>query len=388
MRNPAILLLVMIMFSFGCNNPQKPAATGNTDSLKMKQDADNLNNILKKVDVPSQIFSAPGDQLSLVKGKKGTVIFLDPSDLETEDGGAPGKQVIVELKEMTTGADLARANAQTMSNGKLLVSGGAYYINMTSGGKQLKLKKDKDLKVAFPKFTDSTMSVFYGQRDSTGRMNWQPANQQFTSKNGYGVNTEDTMDNRSIMVYNSKNYKLMGYVGNDSTYKRDTATLGALKYKAIAEKNTSDSIFREKSKAFIKMTEKLNKNLYDITNIKQLGWINCDRFARLEQKTSITYTIDPKDSITYAHVYLVYKDINSVVDNVFYDTQTTGTRDFDNSPIGYKARLIAVTNRNGELLACKMDMTIANNQHTLIVWKKTTPEELNSYFDPGNNWGQ
>ena len=136
------------------------------------------------------------------------------------------------------------------------------------------------------------------------------------------------------------------------------------------------------------MTEKLNKNLYDITNIKQLGWINCDRFARLEQKTSITYTIDPKDSITYAHVYLVYKDINSVVDNVFYDTQTTGTRDFDNSPIGYKARLIAVTNRNGELLACKMDMTIANNQHTLIVWKKTTPEELNSYFDPGNNWGQ
>ena len=155
MRNSAILLLVTILFLFGCNNPQKPA-TGNTDSLKMKQDADNLNNILKKVDMPSQIFSAPGDQLSLVKGKKGTVIFLDPSDLETEDGGAPGKQVIVELKEMTTGADLARANAQTMSDGKLLVSGGAYYVNITSGGKQLKLKKDKDLKVAFPKFTDST----------------------------------------------------------------------------------------------------------------------------------------------------------------------------------------------------------------------------------------
>ena len=282
MRNSAILLLVTILFLFGCNNPQKPA-TGNTDSLKMKQDADNLNNILKKVDMPSQIFSAPGDQLSLVKGKKGTVIFLDPSDLETEDGGAPGKQVIVELKEMTTGADLARANAQTMSDGKLLVSGGAYYVNITSGGKQLKLKKDKDLKVAFPKFTDSTMSVFYGQRDSTGRMNWQPANQQFSSKKGYSVNTADTMDDRSIMVYDSKNYKLMGYVGNDSTYKRDTSSLRTIKEKGIearkeeavkaqiqrdGQNSTDAALSSEKLKAMIETSEKLNKSLYDITSVK------------------------------------------------------------------------------------------------------------------------
>ena len=35
------------------------------------------------------------------------------------------------------------------SNGKLLVSGGAYFINMTSDGKQLRLKTGKKLGLAF-----------------------------------------------------------------------------------------------------------------------------------------------------------------------------------------------------------------------------------------------
>ena len=388
MRTSAILLLGIMATALSCNNPQKPASGQETDSVRIKHDADKLDEVLKKIDPQSQIFSAPGNELSLVRGKKGTVIFLSPDDLETEDGQAPSNKVIVELKELTSTPMLARANAQTISNGSLLVSGGAYYINITSDGKQLKLKKDKELKVAFPKITDSSMSVFYGQRDSQGRMNWQPTNQSFTSKNGYGINTADTMADKSIMVYNSNNYRLMGYVGNDSTYKRDTASLSAMKRKDVIENNRRDSISREKMQAYIKATKTLNESLYDITSMKKLGWINCDRFYKEKERTSITYTISPKDSISYARVFLVYKDINAVVDDIFVNIDGSGTRYFQNAPIGYKGRLIAVTNKNNELMVCKMDITVVKNQNTLIVWKKTTTDELNGYFDPNNNWGQ
>ncbi len=399
MKIPAILLTAGSLFYVACNNTPKPSAVDHrADSLRMKQDAENLNETIKKMDVPSQLFSAPGNQLSLIRGKKGTVIFLTPGDLETEDGQAPGNNVIVELKEITNQADLTRANAQTISNGNLLVSGGAYYVNMTSGGRQLKLKKDKALKIAFPKITDSAMGLYYGQRESDGLINWQPTKELLTSKNGYSIDTKDTVGNKSIMVYNSDNYKLMGYFGDTGNFKRDTASLGVMKKKAdVIRKETlikqriqqyiQDSISFEKEKKYIIASKKLNESLYDITNIKKLGWINCDKLFPDVVRTNITYTINPKDSIAIAYVYLVYKDINTFINNMFNNRMESGTRYFENIPIGYQARLIAVANRNNELLTCKMDLTIVKDQHTLILWKKTTPEELNSYFDVKSNWG-
>ncbi len=386
---------LFVLLSYGCNNTnstqnneQQPTAE------KIKQEETSLNETLKKLDVPSQIFSAPGDQLSLIKGKKGTVIFLTPKDLETEDGQAPGNKIVVELKELTNAAELARANAQTLSDGKLLVSGGAYYVNMTSDGKKLKIRNGRSLKIAFPKITDTTMMLFNGQRDSTGQMNWQPTNEQLSAKNGYGVDTRDTGDGKSIMVYNPKSYKLMGYVGSEKAYKRDYAALGSIKerekYTAELEKRGAtlrDSISTEKMKEIVTTTQKLNASLYDITSIRQLGWINCDRFSTAD-KTNISYTIDPKDSIYYARVFIVYKQINSVVAYSFFNTEVTGTRELAGLPIGYQARMIATANKNGELVTSKMDVTIVNNQQTVFKWRKTTTEELNSYFDAGNNWGQ
>jgi hypothetical protein len=404
MKISAFIFFGIILCACGCNNtPKATMGTGAADSLKQKQDATNLNGTMKKLDIPSQVFTAPGDNTSLVIGKKGTAIFLVPADLETEEGTAPGGNVIVELKELSTQEELAKANAQTMSNGNLLISGGAYYINMTSEGKQLKLKKDKMLKVAFPKFTDTTMNLYYGQRDGAGQMNWLPSSTAFTAKNGYRVDLGNATDNKSIMVYNPKNFRLMGYVGNENTYRKDTASLHSIKKEAMIKRQQEafiaelkrkeyDSLSAEKQKLFIAASKKLNESLYDITNIKSFGWINCDRLYPQAVKTNITYTIAPKDSILVAHVYLVFKEFNSMVNSLFMrynyaEEANNGTRSLENCPVGYHVRLIAVTNRNNELLTCKMDLTIENNQHTLIVWRKTTPEELNSYFDIKNNWG-
>ncbi len=399
MRTPTILLLAAIFFLGSCDSPKGSIYQMLVD---IDTNATNLNNNLRELDVPSQTFLAPGDQVSLIRGRKGTAILVSPGDLETLDGQAPPAEILVELKELTTQAELAKADAQTMSNGRLLVSGGAYYINMVSDGKQLKLKKDKTLKVAFPKFTDSAMLLYYGNNDS-GIMNWLPTNVPLNSKEGYSVDGKDTTTDKSIMVYDPRTVRLMGYVGTDSTYKRDTATLNAMRkvvkdsiaaarIREYFQRRFNDSVNWAKRKPFVEASTRLDRQLYDIVNISQLGFVNVDKLDRTAARTNITYTVDPKDSVTYAKIYLIYVDINSVVTTTFFNGEDykkkNGTRDFNDIPIGYKARLLAVTSKNNELYACKMDLTIVKDQHTLIRWKKVSKQELNDYFDVNNNWGQ
>ncbi|MDQ3072176.1 MAG: hypothetical protein M3Q97_02770 [Bacteroidota bacterium] len=65
---------------------------------------------------------------------------------------------------------------------KILVTGGAYYLNMNSNGKQLKMKQGKGLEVEFPKLTENEMGLFLGERDSLGQINWTSTNETFKQK--------------------------------------------------------------------------------------------------------------------------------------------------------------------------------------------------------------
>ena len=76
---------------------------------------------------------------------------------------------------MTTSNDLFKSNAATVSNGRLLASGGSYFIGMENNGQKIRLKKGHSLPVDFPVFAKEEMELFYGERDSAGSMNWVKA---------------------------------------------------------------------------------------------------------------------------------------------------------------------------------------------------------------------
>ncbi|MBX2906936.1 MAG: hypothetical protein KF744_12910 [Taibaiella sp.] len=392
----AVMCASFLLGSCG-NNAARLAEKRAADSLQAIQDRADLDQVMAKLDEPMQVFTAPGDQVSIVRGKKGTTIFVSPTDLETEDGKPASGNIVVELKELTDQRALAGSGAQTVSDGRILQSGGAYYINMSSGGSKLKLREGKDLKVAFPRITDSAMSIFYGQRDAQGQMNWLPTEQQLTTSNGYAVETADTTSEGSIMVYNSRNYSLMGYVGTDSSFRRDTSLLNAMKKRvrdsidkarmeAAFRRRYADSVRRERYRPITEASQKLSESLYDIVSLRQLGWVNCDKFT--SGSTTIRYTINPADSILVADVFLIFKGYNSVVKEIFINNTSSGTRTIDRVPIAMQVRLVAVAHRKGQLLASKMDMTIVEGQHTGIDWKPVSPQELDSYFRVNENWGQ
>lgn len=349
------LLLILAFGLTNCNNGQTTAGNGSVPDAKAE--FARLNNFLKQYEEPSQTFKIPADKPAKVTGRQGTIISVNPSDLVTENGQAMGKSIEVELKELTNQEQLLRANTQTMSDGRLLVSGGAYFINMTSDGQQLKLKEGKKLSVVFPKFTSKPMTLFYGQRDSLGQINWQQAEQKFENRPAPADNKRVTEDSaKSINEIDA----IFDYVDRGS--KRP---LTKEEKKAMAEERENAA---------------LADKLYKAINLEQFGWINCDRFYDIPDKTTLQYVFNDKDSVASANIYLVFKDSNSLMHNLYFSDGSKMPLEFQNVPVGVHTRLIVFSIRNGKVYAYKSDLTIKANEKIQLNLKETNEKQIEKLF--------
>lgn len=345
-----------------CNNKDNNSqiTENNNPEPDLKTEIGKINSLLKKYEEPSQTFKVSAGKPTQVKGKKGTIISVNPSNLTTENGQPLGKTIEVELKELTNQNDLLRTNAQTISNGKLLVSGGAYYINLTSGGKQLKLKEGKSLSVVFPKLTNKEMDLFYAQRDSLGQLNWQKANQKFESKPKPEAGKPQILD--SIIV--SDIDAILDYTEDEEGYNRELTEEG----KKINEK--------------LEKNNDLNTKVYKAIELKQFGWINCDRFYEVEEKTNLNFAFNEKDNVEFANVYLVFKDINSVMTESYFTIENKKYNTaFIDIPIGAKTQVIAFSVKDGKTYSYKSDLIITKNQTINLTLTETNEEQISKLFN-------
>ena len=77
----------------------------------------------------------------------------------------------IEIKEAYSPIEMLYAGLTTESNGRLLESGGMFYINAKSKGKQLKLQKS--INVSIPtNYINNEMHVFKGEEKENGKINW------------------------------------------------------------------------------------------------------------------------------------------------------------------------------------------------------------------------
>jgi hypothetical protein len=151
-----------------------------TESSVMMNNLDGLQTLL--VDAP-QVFTIPAKTIKKIEAKKGLRVTVNTDNLETADGQPVSGDVQVSIKEMVKATDMIENNCPTISDGKILVSDGAYYVGMMSNGKQLQIKKGKSLQMEFPRVSKNGMELFYGERDENGIMNWKPLNKQLASTN-------------------------------------------------------------------------------------------------------------------------------------------------------------------------------------------------------------
>lgn len=358
---------LFIPFSFlvflSCNNQttsdketQKEQET--KPEINLKQEANNLCNFLKKYQDTVELYKISGIKTSLVKGKKGTQITVIPADLETEDGQPVGKNIDLELKELITKEDFIRENIQTVSNGQLLISGGAFYINMKSDSKQLKLKEGKTLKIKLPKISDDEMSLFYGQKDSLEKMNWSETKQIFKAEEKKKITFKENIYDIQIVTWN---------------------------YDTIRSKSkamTKEEIQKEQNKVNA-INDEINKEsrVYAPIELFKFGWINCDRFLNTPNaSSSVKYTIsNTTEKINYAQIYLVLKNYNSLISSVYFKNDISPEKNMlRNLPAGEDMQLFAVAYQDKKIYTFITDIIkLKKNTILDLMLKEVSENEYN-----------
>lgn len=328
--------------------PEKQTVTLRTEAKK-------FCDFFKTYDEPSQFYTVPALQTKEIKGNAGTVITVHPEDLTTLSNQPVEKPIEVELKELTKQEQLLRANAQTVCKGRLLVSGGAYYVNLRSEGQPLKLKPGKGLSIRFPQLTDAPMSLFAGYRDSLGQMQWQQRNQTFKS---------DALQD----AWRDTRNKMVQYDGD--ILEIDTLPKRRPKQESVKEKQS----------------RKEYEKLYAAMEVQSLGWINCDRFSNIPDKTNLNVQIvDPSNKLTFASIYLLFEGINSIM-QTHYGATPNGVSNpgFNDVPVGAKVKLIAFSLKENKMFLYASDLTIKRQESVSITLKEANEAELKKLLGKAN----
>ncbi len=339
-----------------CNNKEPKVANQEVkqEQTDPKQEFAKLNALVQKFEEPSQIFKAHTDKRIKVTGKHGTIIHINPVDLETESGQPLGKDVQIELKELTNKEQLLTANAQTVSDGELLVSGGAYYINATSDGQQLKLKKGKSYLAEFPQLSGDTMSLYYGERDNSNQMNWKKTEQKFQTK---APKHESPAQYEAVIVADGMRNPDTARIPMKATTKEEIKKMEE-KMKRETEESERKA---EQERKKMEQEATLNQKVYNPIAMTQFGWINCDHpmpiYAKGGHRTKVQFTIsNSAEEVNNANIYLVFKDLKSVLQATYYSNNNNiEKQDFHYVPIDMTVRFLAVCYQHEKIFVTLTD---------------------------------
>lgn len=359
--------LLSLLLCLSCNNKKK-------ETIPPIEIFSEVDAMLENLAEKTQTFTRSSKKKTIITGKSGTIVHVDPKKLETIDGSPLANEIVIELNELNDKSSLLLNNAPTTSNGELLVTGGAYYINMTSGGKQLKIKQGESIEVEFPKMTDDEMILFTGKKDAFGQVNWQATTESFVAKDiarpkkpekPKSIIEVDTI-RQTIIIDRSYDYSssfddLAAYLNSkdaDIPPKESPAYQKALKE---YEKKQKEIAYRLKT--------------YNNISITNLGWINCDRLYRYDTpKVDLPIAVKG-ETIPTARFYAIFKDINSV-SSVSYSKTYKNSPKFNNLPSGMRVKIIGLASVGETPYVFEETITASADQQIDAEFTATTQRKI------------
>lgn len=280
---------------------------------------------------PPQIFSITNDKSATIETAGGVSVNIPGEVFVFHDGQVPKTPIRIELKEVFDKSAMILHRLGTVSDGRLLESFGMVHLNASSDSKELTLRDGGSLEISFPnKLGKADGELFYGHK-SDSLFNWEYAG----TRPGRTV-TEETityLSNGRVSV----NRKIYGNDDGDFMVTSDTTfeTADCCADSTSPESNVSKP--------------------YNFS-IQKLGWINCDRFIAFDEKT--TLDIQLRD-YSQPIAYLVFNDINSVMQLIFDNTGRTVVTDL---PANYKVDLIVIDNIKNRYRWAKESITLGSKE--------------------------
>jgi hypothetical protein len=427
------LLTVPIIILFSCNSTthknKKFSAT-----ISLPNDSITLANSYRLIDsaldndlVILQTYEVKADSKVWVVAKKGFKVFVDKDKLCKKDGTPLTGKIIVKIKEVTNTDEMIAANTPTMSDGKMLISGGAYFLRLTNDGEDLYLKSNETMQVQLPNFKKNNMQLFYGDSTKTGMVNWRPASTKFeeqefirqdarriiqreydydykkikdsigrrpaTFEECYKIYKDSvfkarcayTIANRNTMSYKQE----MAYILKpiefpkkrfDSFISKNVAFAGCFMNSnsipitsAIYWVTDTFPIYKETKTDITNNETKEQKiiNYYEPMEINSLGWINCDRFYNVPISMNTEFQLKNGEALTMCRVYYKFKKLNSVLAEqlVFKNKTATQFKAGISLPIGEEVEVIILGVRKGKVIMDKKTTIIGNENKWTVNFK-------------------
>lgn len=123
--------------------------------------------LLKPSNLSSSFITIDPLQDNALKTPKGAIIKIAANSFEVP----AGTKVSIEIKEAYSMQDILRAGLSTVSNGKLLQSGGMIYFNATANNENVSFLKAVGITIPSASYNDS-MKVFSGKIEADSSINW------------------------------------------------------------------------------------------------------------------------------------------------------------------------------------------------------------------------
>lgn len=167
------ILIASLLFT-NCSSDKKKNRNIPVESIT------EIDSILSPI---TENFEIQGNQESVIKGQKGTSIYVPANAFQFTDGTEPTETITIEIKECFSLTDMIFENLHTVSGDKILETNGMVYINAEADGKKLSIKQGKAIAIGFPKNgLDKEMDLFYEFKLNDSIKTWIPDYKFFETK--------------------------------------------------------------------------------------------------------------------------------------------------------------------------------------------------------------
>lgn len=162
-----ILFLCVVCFLASCQSEIE-------DTPSSQRVPGNVQQFFSDKAVKGQRFTANSASVINLSTLKGHKVFFNPNSFVTLSGQPVTGNVDIEVKELTTPAEMILSDRPTVSNGRILESGGEFHIRATSNGQELRLAPGAFVRIDLPASSGNMqgMQVFNGRVTPDSSINW------------------------------------------------------------------------------------------------------------------------------------------------------------------------------------------------------------------------
>jgi hypothetical protein len=333
-----LYLFVSILFFYSCAEKNTNIARKVIAKPKVGQEKiafPDRNEILfkdhlKSLNTVPEIFLISNDNDTTITGKNGTNISIHANCILSDRKKATGL-IQIELIELTKKTDFIFNNRPTVSNKKMLITGGSIYMNAKQGSHNLTIGCPSGITVSMPHAsTEPGMELFLGESNKNGITNWvKDSSLSPLDMNG---------------VYN--------YEGAVLTEEESEIAI------------TSGDV--------IVVEDKMRNYIF---STRKFGWINCDAFYEYpNEKVDIIVTIPNSYPEDYTvRVYAVFKSLNSIMQLYSNDNEKFT---MSGLPEGEEVYLISLAARDNLIHMDVRTSLIKKDNPIAVTLKETTKEAI------------